>query len=112
MSVPTADLVLKNANVITMDHSQPTAELVAIKGDKILLVASNEELEQVKTATTKVINCEGRTVIPGFNDAHCHVFSLIWNPCFSRCFGAFLYVAMSPHERGVIVLLFNAGIVM
>ncbi len=75
--MPNADLVLKNANVITMDHSQPTAELVAIKGDKILLVDSNEELEQVKVATTKIIDCEGRTVIPGFNDAHCHVFSLI-----------------------------------
>ena len=75
--MPNADLVLKNANVITMDHSQPKAELVAVKGDKIWLVAGNEELEQVKVATTKVIDCEGRTVIPGFNDAHCHVFSFI-----------------------------------
>jgi len=75
--MPTADLVLKNANVITMDHSQPRAELVAIKGNKILLVAGNEELEQVKATATKVIDCQGKTVTPGFCDAHCHVFSFI-----------------------------------
>jgi len=73
----TADLILKKANVITMHPGQPSAELVAIKGDKILLVAGNEELEQVKGAKTKVIDCQGKTVVPGFNDAHCHVFSFI-----------------------------------
>jgi len=73
----TADLVLKNANVITMDPRQPTAELVAIKGNQILLVASNEELEQVTGAKTKIIDCQGKTVVPGFNDAHCHIFSFI-----------------------------------
>ncbi len=75
--MPTADLVLKNASVITMDYRQPRAELVAIKGDKIWLVAGNEELEQVKTAATRVIDCQGKTVVPGFDDAHCHVFSFI-----------------------------------
>ena len=71
-----ADLVLKNAKVITMDPSQPSGELVATKGDNILLVAGNEELEKVKGATTKIIDCQGRTVLPGFNDAHCHFGSI------------------------------------
>lgn len=75
--MPAADLILKNANVITIDPRQPTAELVAIKGDKILLVAGNEELEQVTGPKTKVIDCRGKTVVPGFNDAHCHIFSFI-----------------------------------
>ncbi|MFC1989540.1 amidohydrolase [Chloroflexota bacterium] len=70
-----ADLILKNANVITLDPLQPTAELVAFKSDRILLVADNESLETVRGAKTKVIDCRGRTVVPGFNDAHCHVFS-------------------------------------
>jgi hypothetical protein len=77
--MPTADLILNNANVITMNPSCPTAELVAIKGNKILLVAGNEELEQVKGAKTKIIDCHGKTVVPGFNDAHCHIFSFIRN---------------------------------
>ncbi len=72
-----ADLVLKNANVITMDAGQPTAEVVAITGDKILFVTSNDELASVVGARTKVIDCHGRTVLPGFNDAHCHIFSLV-----------------------------------
>ena len=75
--MPVADLILKNANVITMDPRQPTAELVAIKGNRILLVAGNEKLEQVAGAKTKIIDCHGKTVVPGFNDAHCHIFSFI-----------------------------------
>ena len=75
--MPAADLILKKANVITMDSRQPAAELVAIKGDKIWLVASNEELESVTGVKTKVIDSQGKTVVPGFNDAHCHVFSFI-----------------------------------
>ncbi len=75
--MPTADIILKNANVITMEPGQPEAELVAIKGDKVLLVAGNEELEQVRGVRTRVIDCQGKTVVPGFNDAHCHIFSFV-----------------------------------
>ncbi len=73
----TADLILKNANVITMDRQQPTAELVAIKGNKILLVAGNDKLEQVTGVKTRIIDCRGKSLLPGFNDAHCHIFSFI-----------------------------------
>ncbi|MFC1897088.1 amidohydrolase [Chloroflexota bacterium] len=75
--MPVADIILKNANVITMDLKQPTAELVAIKGDSILLVASKEELELVAGAGTKIVDCQSKTVVPGFNDAHCHFFSFL-----------------------------------
>jgi len=75
--MPVANLILKNANVITMDPRQPKAELVAIKDDKILLVTGNKEMESVRRAGTKVIDCQGRTLVPGFNDAHCHVISFI-----------------------------------
>ncbi len=75
--MPIADLILKNANVITIDPTQPAAELVAIRGDKILLVGRNESLESVRGARTRVIDCQGRTVVPGFNDAHCHIFSFL-----------------------------------
>ncbi|MFC2066369.1 amidohydrolase [Chloroflexota bacterium] len=75
--MPVADIILKNADVITMDARHPTAEIVAIAGDKILLVASNDELESVAGAKTRIIDCRGKTVVPGFNDAHCHIFSFI-----------------------------------
>ena len=54
--MPVADLILKNANVITVDPRQPTAKLVAIKGDKILLVADNTSLESARGAKTKIID--------------------------------------------------------
>jgi len=75
--MPAADIILKNANVLTMDAGQPVAELVAITGDKISLVAGNDALESVAGVKTRVIDCQGRTVVPGFNDAHCHLFSFI-----------------------------------
>ncbi len=75
--MPAADLVLKNANVVTMNPGQPGAELVAITGDRVSLVAGDEQLESVTGAKTKIIDCGGKTVVPGFNDAHCHVFSFI-----------------------------------
>ncbi|MFC2051205.1 amidohydrolase [Chloroflexota bacterium] len=75
--MPVADLILKNANVVTVDPGQLTAELVALKGDKVLLVAGNESAEAVRGAKTRVIDCQGKTVVPGFNDAHCHIFSFV-----------------------------------
>ncbi|MFH1381423.1 MAG: amidohydrolase [Chloroflexota bacterium] len=75
--MPVSALILKNANVITVDTSQPAAGLVAVKGDKIVLVGRNEDLETVKGAKTRVIDCQGKALVPGFNDAHCHIFSFI-----------------------------------
>ncbi|MFH1775237.1 MAG: amidohydrolase [Chloroflexota bacterium] len=75
--MPDADLILKNASVLTMNPAQPAAELVAIKDHRILLVGRNESLELVKGARTRVIDCQGKTVVPGFNDAHCHIFAFI-----------------------------------
>jgi len=75
--MPNADLILHNANVITMEPGCPAAELVAVKGDRILLVGDNERLGEVGGAKTRVIDCGGRTVVPGFNDAHCHILGSI-----------------------------------
>jgi predicted amidohydrolase YtcJ len=72
-----ADIVLKNARVITMDPARPAAALVAITGDKISAVGPKDILGRVTGAGTRVIDCAGRTVLPGFNDAHLHLFSLV-----------------------------------
>ncbi len=75
--MPRADLILKNAKVITMNPRQPAAELMAVKDDRIRLVGGCESLESAKGAGTRVIDCQGKTVVPGFNDAHCHIFSFL-----------------------------------
>ncbi len=73
-----ADIVLKNANVITVDEKQPSAEAVAVSGGRILAVGSSDaELESLIDVNTKVIDCQERAVVPGFNDAHLHLFSLM-----------------------------------
>jgi predicted amidohydrolase YtcJ len=72
-----ADLILKNARVITMDPSCPAAELVAIRGNKILAVADKEALGEVRGRKSQIIDCQGKTVVPGFNDAHCHILSFV-----------------------------------
>jgi len=71
------DVILKNANVVTMDAAKPRAELVAVSDDSIFYVGDNAELERLAGRSTKVIDGGGRTVVPGFNDAHLHLFSFV-----------------------------------
>lgn len=72
-----ADLILNNANVITCEPSRPGAEAIATKGDRILLVGANQGMDQVKGPDTRIIDCQGRTLVPGFNDAHCHFYPIV-----------------------------------
>jgi predicted amidohydrolase YtcJ len=72
-----ADLVIINANVLTIDKDNPAAEAVAVKGETILAVGSTKEISKmIREGSTKVIDAKGRLVIPGFNDAHVHFGSL------------------------------------
>jgi predicted amidohydrolase YtcJ len=68
-----ADLALIDGNIITMDSSQPSAEAVAIKKNRIVKVGTNKEIKSCIGKDTKVINLKGRTVVPGLIDAHIHV---------------------------------------
>ena len=73
---PPADLLLRNASVITLDQAKPTAAIVAIRGNRIMHVGREEEAESLVGAKTKTVDCAGKAVIPGFNDAHCHPLAL------------------------------------
>jgi predicted amidohydrolase YtcJ len=75
--MPTADSIFKNADVITVDPKQPGAEFVAIKGDKIIFTGTKDFLNDFTGPNTKFIDCAGKTLLPGFNDAHCHIFSFL-----------------------------------
>jgi predicted amidohydrolase YtcJ len=70
-------LILCNANVITMENESHRTNIVAIKGDRILFTGSRESIDSFLSNETKVIDCHNKTVIPGFIDAHCHIFSLL-----------------------------------
>ncbi|HKV36016.1 MAG TPA: amidohydrolase family protein, partial [Pyrinomonadaceae bacterium] len=72
---PTADLILYNGVVWTVDEKNPIAEAVAIKGNKILYAGKNEDTLKYRTPQTRSIDLKGRFVLPGFNDNHVHFAS-------------------------------------
>jgi hypothetical protein len=65
-------LVLYNANIITVDAARPRARAVAIWGDRFLDVGTDEEMLALAVAGTRRVDLAGRTVVPGFIDAHTH----------------------------------------
>src|SRR5437016_5442805 len=67
-----ADLVLKNANIYTVDEHKPLAQAVAVKGDKIVFVGSDTEVQPYIGPATRVLDLKGATVVPGLTDAHYH----------------------------------------
>ena len=72
----TADLVLKNARVYTVNKNQPNAEAVAIKDGKIIFVGANAAIKKYTGNKTEVINCKGQFVMPGFIEGHGHIHGL------------------------------------
>ncbi|HTD87341.1 MAG TPA: amidohydrolase family protein, partial [Candidatus Binatia bacterium] len=71
----TADLIIINANVRTMDGHRPTAAAIAVLGNRIVAVGANDEIKQLAGTATKVVDAQGQLVLPGFNDAHVHFMS-------------------------------------
>src|SRR5512140_3284212 len=66
------DLIVINAAVHTMDPAHPTAEAVAILGNRIAAVGSTADIRALAAPGTRVIDAGGKLVLPGFNDAHVH----------------------------------------
>lgn len=71
-----ADLIIYNANVLTQNPLQPNAEGFAAEDGKILAVGSNEEILALQQSNTKLIDVNGKTVLPGFIDAHIHIWKV------------------------------------
>jgi predicted amidohydrolase YtcJ len=72
---PAADLIITNAKVWTVDKAHPTAQAVAVLGDRIVAVGTNPEVEAWHGPATRVIDAGGKLLLPGFNDAHVHFVS-------------------------------------
>ena len=71
-----ADVLLLNANIITMNEKQPRAQAIAIKGNRIAWVGSNAEAKKLFRQPARSINLNGATVLPGIIDGHVHLLSL------------------------------------
>lgn len=67
-------LIIKNANIysVGMDGSEVRAQAVAADGKEIVFVGSNEDVRRYESPEAKVIDAQGKTVLPGLCDAHVH----------------------------------------
>lgn len=68
-----ADLIVTNANVLTVDAALPRARAVAIRGNKIAFVGRSDDVGQWRGSATRVIDGHGNTLMPGIVDAHYHL---------------------------------------
>jgi predicted amidohydrolase YtcJ len=71
-----ANLVLRGGRVITVDSQGRVVEAVAVNGNRIVAIGSNQEVAPLIGPQTKVLELNGRTLLPGFIDAHSHVEGL------------------------------------
>ena len=73
---PKADLVLLHGKVVTVDSQHPSAQAIAVRGDKIVAVGSDAEIQKLAGPQTKTIDLKGRLAVPGFIDGHGHYMGL------------------------------------
>ncbi len=71
LAVP--DLILTNGTVLPMEDESTSYQAIAVSGNRIMAVGSNEEIFALAGLETRVIDLAGRTVLPGFIDAHAHL---------------------------------------
>ncbi|MBS1769467.1 MAG: amidohydrolase [Acidobacteria bacterium] len=71
----TADLVIRNANIRTMDDNRSVVRAIAVLNGRIIALGSDAEVGKLIGSKTRVIDGGGKTIIPGFNDAHLHFVS-------------------------------------
>ena len=72
----TADLVLTNGRIYTVDNARPAASALAVRGGRVLFVGSDGEAKVLAGPSTQVIDLNGATVLPGIVDAHAHLLGL------------------------------------
>ena len=70
-----ADLIITNAKIYTVDSSFSTAEAFAIKDGKFLAIGTTKEINETYKAS-ETNNVNGKTIVPGLIDAHCHFYGL------------------------------------
>ncbi|EPA8651858.1 amidohydrolase [Photobacterium damselae] len=71
-----ADTIYVNGDIVTINDKQPQVEAVAAKDGKIIAVGNKQDILKLKDANTELFDLNGQTLIPGFVDAHGHVFNV------------------------------------
>jgi predicted amidohydrolase YtcJ len=71
-----ADLILTNGRIYTVDDGRPVADAMAVRGGRVAFVGSQRGALALRGPSTRIIDLDGRTVIPGMVDAHAHLLGL------------------------------------
>lgn len=72
----TADLVILNGKILTLEDAESNFEAVAVKSDTIYKIGTSKEIEKLIGTSTEIIDAEGKLVMPGIIDAHAHFMML------------------------------------
>ena len=70
-----ADLIIRNARIMTMDAGRPAAESLAVSGNALMAVGSTDDVANLAGPSTRIIDAGGASVLPGFIESHLHIFS-------------------------------------
>ncbi len=89
-----ADTILKNGTIYTMDDKNTVAAAIAIKDGKILYAGSMSGAEAYQGSTTKVVDLKGKVVMPGFVDAHVHAPGT----ALTELFDIYLYESLTKEQ--------------
>lgn len=73
---PTADLIIENATIYSVDDAFSKATSIAVKDGKIIFMGSQEELAKQNLIASKTVDASGKFIYPGLIDAHCHFYRL------------------------------------
>jgi len=68
-----ADLIIRDAHIVTVDSKFSTAEAAAIQDGRFIAVGSDAEVLKTRGPNTRIVDLHGQTVLPGFNDTHVHL---------------------------------------
>lgn len=80
-----ADLILVNLHAVTFGRGVVSAEMIAIRGNEIFYVGTADALGRLQGPHTRVLDCGGGLVVPGFNDAHCHALAFAITRQYADC---------------------------
>ena len=69
----TADLILINADIVTMDPGRPRAQAMALRAGRVLALGTTEDIRALSGPATEVIDAGGRMALPGLQDTHIHL---------------------------------------
>ncbi len=101
--MPKSDFIIHNVRIFTSDEANPQAEAVAVKGNRIVFVGTNEGAKEFQDESTRVIDGKGCTLTPGFIDSHFH---LLWGSIWMGA--AQLYDAKTKDDVRQILQTFAA----